>query len=245
MQYATFGQRIHAAVIDLAVIVIANAGLFLMAKERISNALQEATTEDARQMTALMAIAVMMLGSLMIDIVYFVMLPARTRCTFGHYFLKLRMTMGDGTLASMNAIALKHCVSLILLGILLYCIWSTAWLPTTQEQQVFTLHMIIVAFGWALINLFVMGSNAKFRSLSDYIADIAILDKESVKPNYVIYYMEEARKKEEEEAQQEKNKKDLKNKQAEDADSDAKTKENKAKQDTKKADKEDEDGDDQ
>lgn len=236
MQYATFGQRIHAAAIDLAMIVIANAALFLMAKERISNALQEATTEDARQITALMAIAVMMFGSLIIDIVYFVMLPARTRCTLGHYFLKLRMTMGDGTLASMNAIALKHCVSLILLGILLYCIWSTAWLPSTQEQHVFTLHMIVVAFGWALINLFVMGSNEKFRSLSDYIADIAILDKESVKPNYVIYYMEEAKKKEEEE-QQEKNKKTTPNKQSED-NKDANEKESKAKQNEAKTDKE-------
>jgi uncharacterized RDD family membrane protein YckC len=191
MEHASYGRRMMASLIDGALIALVFAAIFLVAKSTVDYALTFSRTLGSTEVVSILLLAGLTALCLCIDMWFFVAVPKISGGTTGQLFTGIRLIMTDGSKPSLNAVMLRHCMSFILMTVAVLYFWVHALVPY-QASGFDGMHYVVMAcYGWLFLNLFVMGCNKKNRSLSDYVADTALVDKASVKEGYVYVYVDD------------------------------------------------------
>lgn len=191
MDYASYARRAAASLIDGVVMAIALTALFVLVKSGIGHTYLLSHGQADNNAISGAFIYVLVIIGLAIDLLLFVAIPKWLGATFGQFMTGIRLVMRDSTRASYNAIMLKHCMSFVLLGIAMRYFWVYALIPYEASQLETTQYIVIACYGWLFLNLFVMACNRRHHSLSDYIADTAVVDKSSVKAGYKYVYVDD------------------------------------------------------
>lgn len=191
MAYAGYWQRFNAGLIDGVLVAIAYATVFLVAKSWIVYAFTFSRSPVETELLSGIVIYVLTGIGLLIDMGFFVVLPKLYGGTPGQFFMGIRLTMRDCTKPSLNAVMLKHCVTFLLLIVALLCSVTYALVPFATFEYEMMHYIIVAGYGWLFLNLFVMACSKSHRSLADFIADTAVVDKAAVKEGYVYIYADQ------------------------------------------------------
>ena len=191
MDYASYSRRAAASLIDGVVMAIGLTALFVLVKSGVgATYVLSHSQADNNAISGAVIYALVIVG-LLIDLLLFVAIPKWLGATPGQLMTGIRLVMRDSTKASYNAIMLKHCMSFVLLGIAMRYFWMYALIPYEASQLQTTQYIVIACYAWLFLNLFVMACNRRHHSLSDYIADTAVVDKSSVKEGYKYVYVDD------------------------------------------------------
>ncbi len=191
MAYAGYWRRISASLIDCILLSIAFTALFMVAKSWIGYFFTFSKVQAETEAISTIVIYVLTAIGLCIDMCFFVLMPKWLGGTPGQFFMGIRLAMRDSTKPSLNAIMLKHCMSFILLTVVMLYFWTYVLVPLEDSESEIRKYVALCCYGWLFLNLFVMACNKNHRSLSDYISDMAVVDKASIKDGYVYVYVDE------------------------------------------------------
>lgn len=191
MEHASYGRRMIASLIDGALIALVFAAIFLVAKSTVDYALTFSRTLGSTEVVSILILAGLTALCLCIDMWFFVAVPKISGGTTGQLFTGIRLVMTDGSKPSLNAVMLRHCMSFILMTVAVLYFWVHALVPYQASGFDGMQYIVFICYGWLFLNLFVMGCNKSNRSLSDYVADTALVDKTAVKEGYVYVYVDD------------------------------------------------------
>lgn len=191
LSYATLGERVKACIIDGFIIFIIYGLLLYLLKDQLLSIAQDTKTGVITEDTAMFIAWMATILCLFIDVWYYVMFAKKHHGTFGQLTQNLRMSLRDGTVAGFNAVALRHVPGFIVMGNVFLCGWMFFFLPLHMWMAKIPIYLICITHGYIFLNLFIIASNDKRKSLSDLWAHTAVIHLSSLKEQAKVIFVDE------------------------------------------------------